>query len=50
MKETKKIAEHNKVSVALTFSDPSMVKYFSQQMNEVVGASVDYFFVMMKRQ
>ncbi|GHN00450.1 adenosine kinase [Cytophagales bacterium WSM2-2] len=44
MKEAKKIAERNKVNVALTFSDPSMVKYFSQQMNDVVGASVDLLF------
>src|SRR5690349_22873942 len=32
MKVAKRIAEINKVSVALTFSDPSMVKYFSAQM------------------
>jgi sugar/nucleoside kinase (ribokinase family) len=44
MKETKRIAEKNKIDVALTFSDPSMVKYFSTQMNEVVGASVDLLF------
>jgi sugar/nucleoside kinase (ribokinase family) len=44
LKEAKKIAERNKVSVALTFSDPSMVKYFSTQMQEVVGASVDVLF------
>jgi sugar/nucleoside kinase (ribokinase family) len=44
LKEAKKIAERNKVSVALTFSDPSMVKYFSTQMQEVVGASVDLLF------
>lgn len=44
LKEAKKIAERNKVSVALTFSDPSMVKYFSKQMEEVVGASVDLLF------
>ncbi len=44
MKETKKMAERNKVLVALTFSDPSMVKYFSTQMHEVVGASVDLLF------
>jgi sugar/nucleoside kinase (ribokinase family) len=44
MKETKKIAERNRVGVALTFSDPSMVKYFSSQMNEIVGASVDLLF------
>ncbi|MBX2901441.1 MAG: adenosine kinase [Cyclobacteriaceae bacterium] len=44
MKEAKKIAEKNKVSTALTFSDPSMVKYFSTQMEEIVGASVDLLF------
>jgi len=44
MKEAKKIAEKNKVNVALTFSDPSMVKYFSTQMQEIVGASVDLLF------
>lgn len=44
MKEAKKIAERNNVRTALTFSDPSMVKYFSRQMEEVVGASVDLLF------
>ena len=44
MKAAKKIAETNKISVALTFSDPSMVKYFSAQMEEIVGASVDLLF------
>ena len=44
MKEAKKIAERNKVLVALTFSDPSMVKYFPTQMQEIVGASVDLLF------
>lgn len=44
MKEAKKIAERNKVLVALTFSDPSMVKYFPVQMQEIVGASVDLLF------
>ncbi len=44
MKEAKKMAEKHKVSVALTFSDPSMVKYFPKQMQEVVGASVDLLF------
>ena len=44
MKEAKRLAEHHKVLVALTFSDPSMVKYFSKQMEEVVGASVDLLF------
>jgi sugar/nucleoside kinase (ribokinase family) len=44
MKAAKKLAEHYKVSTALTFSDPSMVKYFSKQMEEIVGASVDLLF------
>ena len=44
MKEAKKIAEKNNVKTTLTFSDPSMVKYFGTQMNEVVGASVDLLF------
>jgi len=44
MKETKRIAEKHNVKVALTFSDPSMVKYFSEQMKEIVGASVDLLF------
>ncbi len=44
LKEAKRIAERNKVSTALTFSDPSMVKYFSTQMEEIVGASVDLLF------
>lgn len=44
MKEAKRVAERNKVSVALTFSDPSMVKYFSKPMEEIVGASVDLLF------
>lgn len=44
MKVAKKIAEKSKMNVALTFSDPSMVKYFSSQMREIVGASVDLLF------
>jgi sugar/nucleoside kinase (ribokinase family) len=44
MKEAKRIAEKNKIATALTFSDPSMVKYFSSQMGEIVGASVDLLF------
>ncbi len=44
IKEAKRIAEQSKVDVALTFSDPSMVKYFSKQMEEIVGASVDLLF------
>ena len=44
MLEAKKMAEKHKVGVALTFSDPSMVKYFGNQMKQVVGASVDLLF------
>ena len=44
MKEAKKIAERNNIKTALTFSDPSMVKYFSTQMQQVIGASVDLLF------
>jgi sugar/nucleoside kinase (ribokinase family) len=44
IKEAKRIAEKNGVHVALTFSDASMVKYFSTQMQEIVGAGVDMLF------
>lgn len=44
MKEAKKIANNHDVKVSLTFSDPSMVKYFNDQMKEVVGDGVDLLF------
>ncbi len=44
MKYAKKIAQENDVKVALTFSDPSMVKYFNAQMKGVVGEGVDLLF------
>jgi len=44
LKEAKRMAGKNKKEVALTFSDPSMVKYFSAQMQAVVGAGVDLLF------
>ena len=44
MKEAKRIASENGVKVALTFSDPSMVKYFNDQMKEIVGDGVDLLF------
>lgn len=44
MKEAKKLAEDHAVKTALTFSDPSMVKYFKEQMAEVVGSGVDLLF------
>lgn len=44
MIEAKRIAEQSGVKTALTFSDPSMVKYFKEQMEEVVGDGVDLLF------
>lgn len=44
MKYAKNLAVENGVKTALTFSDPSMVKYFKGQMESVVGASVDLLF------
>lgn len=44
MKHAKKLAEENGVKTALTFSDPSMVKYFKAPMESVVGSSVDLLF------
>ncbi|HEX5169465.1 MAG TPA: adenosine kinase [Cyclobacteriaceae bacterium] len=44
MKEAKRIAERHKVSTSLTLSDPNMVRYFSKQFEEVIGASVDLLF------
>ncbi len=44
MKVAKGLAEEQGVKTALTFSDPSMVKYFKDQMAEVVGSGVDLLF------
>lgn len=44
MKTAKRIAEQHGVKTALTFSDPSMVKYFKDRMTEVVGSGVDLLF------
>lgn len=44
MKHAKKLAESYGVKTALTFSDPSMVKYFKEPMEHVVGASIDLLF------
>ncbi|MCC5937840.1 MAG: adenosine kinase [Lunatimonas sp.] len=44
MRYAKKVAEDNGSKVALTFSDPAMVKYFSGAFDEVIGASVDLLF------
>ncbi|MEX2595278.1 MAG: adenosine kinase [Anditalea sp.] len=44
MQLAKKVAEENGSKVALTFSDPAMVKYFKEGFDEVIGASVDLLF------
>ena len=44
MKHAKKLAEEAGTKVALTFSDPSMVKYFKEPMQAVVGDGVDLLF------
>jgi sugar/nucleoside kinase (ribokinase family) len=40
----KKMAEENGVKTAMTFSDPSMLEYFSDSINEVLGTGVDLLF------
>ena len=44
MTKAKRIAEKHGVKTALTFSDPNMVKFFKEGMDEVIGASVDLLF------
>lgn len=44
LKEAKRIAERNNVKTSLTLSDPNMVKYFSKEFEDVIGASVDLLF------
>lgn len=44
MKKAKQLAEKHQVKVSLTFSDPSMVKYFRDQMIDVVGDGIDLLF------
>jgi sugar/nucleoside kinase (ribokinase family) len=44
MQYAKQLAEDNGVKTALTFSDPSMVKYFKEAMVSVVGTGVDLLF------
>jgi sugar/nucleoside kinase (ribokinase family) len=38
------IARKNNVKVALTMSDPNMVKFFPKQMEELIGSGVDLLF------
>ena len=40
----KKTAENAGTKVALTFSDPAMVKYFKSGFDDVIGSSVDLLF------
>ena len=42
--ELKHTAEKHSVKTALTFSDPSMVEYFKENVAEVVGTGVDLLF------
>lgn len=44
LKEAKRLAEKNRVLTSLTLSDPNMVRYFSSQFEQVIGASVDLLF------
>jgi len=44
MLHAKKIAEQAGTKVALTFSDPAMVKYFKAGFEDVIGPSVDLLF------
>ncbi|ERM84992.1 sugar kinase [Rhodonellum psychrophilum GCM71 = DSM 17998] len=44
MAHAKKIAEAAGTKVALTFSDPAMVKYFKAGFDDVIGPSVDLLF------
>jgi sugar/nucleoside kinase (ribokinase family) len=44
MKTAKRFAEDHGVRTALTFSDPSMVRFFKPQMQEVIGNGVDMLF------
>ncbi len=44
MVEAKRIADRSGVKTALTFSDPNMVKFFKEGLDQVIGASVDLLF------
>jgi sugar/nucleoside kinase (ribokinase family) len=44
MIEARNIARENDVKTVLTFSDPSMVKYFNDQMHQVIEGGVDMLF------
>ena len=42
--ELKLFAEQNGIQTAMTFSDPSMLEYFHNNVNEVLGSGVDLLF------
>jgi len=44
MMYSKKVAEDTGVKVAMTFSDPAMVKYFKANFDDVIGSGVDLLF------
>ncbi|MCV9388584.1 adenosine kinase [Reichenbachiella ulvae] len=44
MKKAMDVARANGVKVSLSFSDPSMVKFFHAEMKEIVGDGVDLLF------
>lgn len=44
MKEAIRIAKTKGTKVCLTFSDPSMVKYFNDQMKDIVNEGIDLLF------
>ncbi|CAE7499031.1 unnamed protein product [Symbiodinium sp. KB8] len=44
MREAKEFAKANGVKTSITFSDPAMVKYFGEQMKELVADGFDLLF------
>ncbi len=48
IKEMKAFAEQNGIPTAMTFSDPSMLEYFLEDVNEVLGEGVDLLFCNQK--
>lgn len=42
--ELKQFAEQNQIKTAMTFSDPSMLEYFHNNVNDVLGNGVDLLF------
>ncbi len=44
MKHAKSLAEKHGVKTSITFSDPSMAKFFSEGIKEVIGDGVDLLF------